>query len=599
MYLDYLNRPEDYYCIDIETDSLDAKVIWMMSWENIKTREKGRCIGHEEITRWFLEAPTAIFVGHNALRFDIRIVNQLLGLRIPTRRLADTLILSMLYSPNLDGGHSLAAWAERIGMKKGDHNDFTHLSDEMIKYCDQDVNITAELFRKITKVLNKLGFSEKTCHIQHHFMSLLDRQTRNGFYFNIDGARSLYNLLQEKQAEIQESIDHVFPPVRNLVRTGRVHLKNGNCSAQYERDFSKYEIEYDDSLEWYSAYEAVPFNIGSPKQRVEKLLGLGWQPDTFTPKGHPKPTEEGLIAFADATGIPEVALITKYLSYNGRANMINTWMESYNNETHAIHGKLFLADTLRLRHQSPNTANIPGVRQNKQGRLLLGDEGFYTYESRDLWTARPGRCLVGTDASGLELRMLAHYINREAFTRIVLDGDPHQYNADLAGVDRPTAKTLLYAIQYGAQAKKVASIIKGTVEEGAELRQRFLDRLGLTGVMNDAISEQKNGRVSLIDGARVVCPSPHSALNYKLQGGGARVMAQGAIFLEEYIRRHGLDSLKVGDIHDEWEYDVDSKDAEEHRKLSVQAIQDAGEELNLNISLTGKAKIGLTWAETH
>jgi DNA polymerase-1 len=131
------------------------------------------------------------------------------------------------------------------------------------------------------------------------------------------------------------------------------------------------------------------------------------------------------------------------------------------------------------------------------------------------------------------------------------------------------------------------------------MRQLFLDRLGLTEVMNDAISEQKNGRVELVDGSRVVCPSPHSALNYRLQGGGARVMAQGAIFLEGYIRRHGLDSLKVGDIHDEWQYDVAPDDAREHARLSVQAIRDAGEELNLNVPLDGTAKEGRTWAETH
>jgi DNA polymerase I-like protein with 3'-5' exonuclease and polymerase domains len=195
--------------------------------------------------------------------------------------------------------------------------------------------------------------------------------------------------------------------------------------------------------------------------------------------------------------------------------------------------------------------------------------------------------------------MLAHYINRPDFTKQVVEGDPHQYNADLAGVTRPRAKTLLYAIQYGAQAGKVAQIIEGTKEEGAIMRQQFLDRLGISEVMNAAIQEQKVGRVFLVDGSGVVCPSPHAALNYKLQGGGARVMAQAAIFLESYIRHHGLDCLKVGDIHDEWQYDCNPDDASEHQRLSVQAIRDAGEELNLNVPLDGEAKKGLTWAQTH
>ena len=76
-------------------------------------------------------------------------------------------------------------------------------------------------------------------------------------------------------------------------------------------------------------------------------------------------------------------------------------------------------------------------------------------------------------------------------------------------------------------------------------------------------------------------------------------MAQGSIFLEDHIRRKGLDSIKVGDIHDEWQYDVAPKDAEEHARLACQAITEAGEELNLNIPMAGKSTIGHNWAETH
>lgn len=155
------------------------------------------------------------------------------------------------------------------------------------------------------------------------------------------------------------------------------------------------------------------------------------------------------------------------------------------------------------------------------------------------------------------------------------------------------------AIQYGAQDRKVASIVGCSVEEGAKTRTQFLERLGLQEVMNEAQREQKAGRIRLVDGSYVVCPSPHSALNYKLQGSGARVMALGAIILERNIERLGLDSLKVGDIHDEWQYDVHPEGAEAHAKTSVEAIREAGRILGLNLPLDGTAKIGLTWAETH
>jgi len=599
MYLDWEDRPEDYYAVDIETDGLDAKVIWVMCWENIRTKETGKCIGEQEVKAFFDKTAGSIYVGHNILKFDAPTINRLAGTKLVVSKIVDTLVLSTLYSPSIKDGHSLAAWGQRIGYGKIEFNDWTKLSEEMITYCHKDVEITAELFRKITKVLRRIGFSEMSCYIQHNITAILSRQQRNGFCFDGPRAMLFYQQLRNREEELQELIRHAFPAERVFIRERNVFTKSGQVTALYERDRQTYETELSNDGRSYRAFENVPFNIGSPKQRVEKLTALGWVADEKTPTGQPKLTEKSAVKFAEDSGINEVALITKWMSVNGRANMINTWLNEWNEDDRCIHGNLFVADTLRFRHQKPNTANIPAVRMDKAGMVLRGEEGYYTYEARDLWVARPGRVLVGTDAAGLELRMLAHYLNRPEFTEQVVNGDPHQYNADLAGVTRPRAKTLLYAIQYGAQAGKVAQIIEGTREEGAAMRQQFLDRLGITGVMNDAIREQGVGRVWLVDGSGVVCPSPHAALNYKLQGGGARVMALGAIILEAHIRRAGLDSLKVGDIHDEWVYDVRPEDSEEHRRLSLLALKEAGEELNLNVPIDGKSLIGATWAHVH
>jgi DNA polymerase I len=597
MYLDWRQSNADYYAIDIETDDLNATVIWCMCWENIKTKEKGRCITYEQIRNFFQETSGSIYVGHNIIKFDAPVLNRIVGTTLGPAKVADTLVLSTLYNPSIQNGHSLAAWGERIGYPKLDYNDWSQLSDKMLTYCERDVEITAELFRRITNVLAKTGFSEQSCYIQHNITGILGKQQQNGFHFDMPNAIALYQELRNLEEKLQDEIRTVFPPVRALVREGKMFTKSGQPTAIYVRDTKRYITERRGDL--YRAYEDVEFNIGSSQQRAEKLTSLGWQADEFTPKGSPKVTEKSLVKFAEESGVPEVALITKWMSTNGRANMVNTWMDNYNEQTQCIHGRLFVADTLRFRHQSPNTANIPAVRTDKEGKVLRGESGYFTYEARNLWTARPGRVLVGTDAAGLELRMLAHYLNRPEFTAQVLDGDPHQYNADLAGVTRVRAKTLLYAIQYGAQAGKVAQIIEGTMKEGAAMRDQFLERLGIKGVMDSAINEQKVGRIWLVDGSGVVCPSPHAALNYKLQGGGARVMALASILLNGHIRRSGLDSLKVGDIHDEWQYDVAPDDAREHARLSVQAIREAGEQLNLNIPLDGTAKQGLTWAETH
>jgi len=604
MYLDYEKDPRDYYVIDIECDSLTPTILWCMCWENVKTGETGDCIGKEEISRFYEQTKGAVFIGHNGLRFDAPVLRRLCSAPLSVSNVVDTLILSTLYSPSLSGGHSLGAWGERLGFPKGEFNDWSHFSGEMLLYCRQDVKITTILFKRLVKTLNRINFSERSCWIQHRFMVLLERQRKNGFYFDGPRALELFQILRAKQHELEDLVHVAFPPTEHCVRRARVFTKSGSHSAIYVRDSERFRLELSpDELE-YTAFESVPFNIGSPPQRNEKLTSLGWVPEEFTPAGGPKPFDKGKLSpslerFLEDRPQPEVELIAKWMSVNGRANMVNTWLNEWNEDDGCIHGKLFVADTLRLRHQAPNTANIPAVRVAKDGTVLRGEDGYFTYEARDLWTARPERVLVGTDAAGLELRMLAHYINRPEFTSVVIEGDPHQYNADVAGVTRPTAKTLLYAIQYGAQGKKVASIVGCSLKEGVALRLQFLERLGLKGVMDDAVAEQERGRVSLVDGSQVVCPSSHAALNYKLQGGGARVMALAAIILEKYIRQDGLDSLKVGDIHDEWQYDVAPSDAARHATRSVQAIRESGEELGLNVPLDGTAKKGLTWAETH
>ena len=474
----------------------------------------------------------------------------------------------------------------------------------MIEYCHQDVLVTAKLFVKLIKTMERIGFTEGSIWLQHNITDVLRRQQENGFYFNPQEATYLLSRLRQMEAQLADEVRDIFTSVETFVAERNLYRKDGSFTAQYLKDRERYTIYVSDTPGKYSAYEDVEFNLGSPKQRVDKLLSLGWEPYTFTDKGNPKPFDKGdlspcLKEFLEKHPAPQVELIARWMAYNGRANMINTWLENYNHDTGCIHGKLFVADTLRFRDQAPNTANIPGVRVGKDHQVLRGVEGFFTYEARDLWCARPGRVLVGTDAASLELRMLAHFLGRDEFTEQVVNGDVHQYNADLAGCTRPQAKTLIYATLYGAGVPKIAKSLGLSVREASQVRTMFLERLGADKLITECQYEQRTGRVRLVDGSLVVCPSPHAALNYKLQGSGARVMALGAVLLEKAIQARQLDSLKVGDIHDEWQYDVHPDDADEHGDIAVKSITKAGQRLGLCCPLDGTSKKGLTWAETH
>ena len=178
-------------------------------------------------------------------------------------------------------------------------------------------------------------------------------------------------------------------------------------------------------------YDYVEFNLGSPQQRVSRLLELGWEPEKFTPKGQPQVDEESLVAFAETSDRPEIKALADWLVYSSRARTIKTWMDCYNDSTGAIHGKVITngAGGGRMSHNTPNTANIPAVKKDKETKLpKMGEVGKFTYELRDLWETRDRstRTLVGCDAKSLELRMLAHYINDEEFTDQVCNGDVHR-----------------------------------------------------------------------------------------------------------------------------------------------------------------------------
>lgn len=617
MYLDEPN--EKQWVVDIETDSLTPTVIWVLCAENVKTGESVTLISYNKIKEWLDERVKegCVFIGHNALKFDIPVLNALARSLIPLSRIVDTMLLSMVYSPSLNGGHSLEAWGKRLGCEKLEFNDFSRLTKTMIRYCKMDVTVCKKLFIKLTALMRSIGFSEEGLEIEHKAWWLIRKQQINGFSFNIDECRKLYALIRSKENELKDKIHEYWPPRLVEVKVyAKSHKQDGTETTGYRKhtlEYPKLELTDDGG---YRAFDYVEFNIGSPSQRIEKLLELGWKPREFTKKtakgggGNPKVTDKGelvpsLVEFIENGDKEEVKLIANWITLNARANMLNTWMEAYNDKSGAIHGNLWLANTLRYRHSDPNTANIPAVRLDKDDKPRLGIDGYYTYEARDLWTVRDlsTRRLVGVDAKGIQLRVLAHYLNNAEFTEAVLAGDPHSYNQKIGGfATRPIAKTFIYAFLLGAGDEKVGQIIGGTQKDGKEVKSRFINNFpGLDRLLDDLERQiKRSGRIRLCDDTPIIVTKPHTRLGYLLQGDESRIMKKAAILSDQDIRRKKLDVLKVGDIHDEWQNDT-FKDHVEQLRFEVfpEAFKQSGEFFRYRLPIECDTKEGLTWAETH
>jgi DNA polymerase I len=608
----YLSPTKRYWSIDIEGDLIPSTKIYCLCAVNVMTGEVFRSHNTKEISEWITakKAEGCKFIGHNIIGYDAPTLNRLLATKLTPSDVIDTLILSMLYSPSLEGGHSLEEWGKRLTFPKQDYNDFSQWTPEMEDYCMNDAELCRRIYMRLIKRMKDIGYSEQGIQIEHFSWGLIKKQQDSGFAFDIKQAHILYATLKQKENDVAEQLHEYFPAtLERLATYKKPFKKNGERSASFIRHCKQYKDVRIDGEE-YHCYDYVSFNIGSPSQRLTKLLELGWEPREFTEKGTPQPTIKGqltpsLVEFVEKSGNKEPGLIAKWLEYNTRASMINTWIEAYNETTGCIHGSLWLANTLRYRHSNPNTANIPAVRLDKQDKPLLGEAGVYTYEARDLWGTRDpiNRSLVGVDAKGIQLRVLAHYLNNKSFAEAVVEGDPHSYNQSVGGFKtRAQAKTFIYAFLLGAGDAKVGEIIGGSPKDGKEIKQRFISNFpGLRELLR-SLEDQiiRTNRILLIDGTSIIVNAPHTRLGYLLQGDENRIMKQASILTHKEIVRRGLDVIKVGDIHDEWQNDVLNKDVSEFAKeVCPKSFKTSGELFKYRVPIECDAKVGKTWAETH
>jgi DNA polymerase I-like protein with 3'-5' exonuclease and polymerase domains len=464
--------------------------------------------------------------------------------------------------------------------------------------------------------MEQYNFSEQGVELEHLAWNIIqNKQRRHGFPFNKQKAEVLYAELRQREDGLRQEIHSLWPPELCPVGEFQRAFKNdGQPTSFYQRHLEQYpKLEL---LEGggYRAYDYVEFNIGSPKQRISKLLELGWTPVQKTPNGNPKIDEDSLLAFAETSGIKEVQAIAKWLVVNSRANMVRTWLNAYNEETGAIHGKLFIASTLRYRHSSPNSANVPAVKSEKvDGKeiVLKGEKGTWAYECRDLFDCGdPKRySLVGVDAKGIQIRVLLNYAYSKEAVDLYLEGDPHVNNAALLGLaNKPAAKKFFYTLIMGGQGARLATDqlqfgTKLTPAQGSAMRDQMIATIpGFADLITNLQRElERTGRIKLCDGTPILVPSPHMVIPYLLQGDESRIMKQAMIYADQEIRRARLDKyvFKVADIHDEWQHKVLNEAIEEYKYLTLPCFPRAGEKFNYRVPIEGDAKEGLTWAETH
>lgn len=583
-----------------------------------RANDHGSDLSVEDALRILMEAPD--ICGHNIIGFDIPAIQKVYPWFKPKGRVWDTLIMSQLmftdltnddfnrirqhereaaagrrkaeiFPKKLIGKHSLEAWGWRMGVWKGDYSDvmkargldpWAEWNQEMDDYCVQDIRVTAKLYDK----LMAQGFAEESIRLEHDIAPILRRQENHGFLFDKEKARELEATLVGLRAELVEKLRAVFPPID--VKDGPIFTPKVNSKKHgYVKGVP------------IQRYKTVTFNPGSRQHIADRLKMLyGWKPTEFTDSGQPKVDETTL----QGLKYPEAPLLIEYLTVEKRLGQLSEGKQAWFKAVKAdgrVHGRVTQngAVTGRMTHSNPNMAQVPS------------SNSLYGPECRSLFGVPKGKKQVGADASGLELRCLAHFMGRwdhGAYAKVILEGDVHTENQCAAGLEsRNQAKTFIYAFLYGAGDAKIGSIVGKGSKRGAELKAQFLKGLPALDSLIKAIQRtvREKGCLKGLDGRKLHVRSPHAALNTLLQSAGAIVMKKALVLLDKALQEYGLvpgiDYEFVANIHDEFQLEVTECYAEYVGQAATDAIYRAGVHFGFRCPLAGEFKIGNNWHDCH
>lgn len=568
------------YILDIEADNLlgDVTTVHCVVLRDVDSDDTFSFYGEKIQECVHIMENADQLIGHNLLGYDLPVLKKLWSWEYKGDVL-DTLVCSRTVWPHLMqldvshkripqkmwGSHSLKAWGYRLGELKHDFSEpsapaesFQVFTQEMLDYCIQDTKVTEVLYRR----LMEKSFSESALSLEHRIALEMFKQEQRGFVFDIEAAQRLFAELSQRKNDIEVSLQSQFPPTV-------VQLKTKT--------------------------KEIPFNPASRQQIAERLQGLGWKPKDFTESGIPKVDETVL----ESIDLPEAKLLSEYLMLNKRIGQLGTGKQAWLKleKEGRMHGRVnhMGAVTSRCTHSNPNMAQVPSV------------SAPYGRDCRELFTVPSGYSLLGADASGLELRCLAHYMapyDGGNYGQELLNGDIHTANQEAAELPtRANAKTFIYGFLYGAGDEKIGSIIGKGAKEGKKIKNKFLSKVPALKKLRDAVSKAaERGWIKGLDGRQVPVRHAHAALNTLLQSAGAIICKRWYVQIEDDLRADGYteeDVAIVAFVHDEVQIQVKQGLEDEVGKLVIRSMHTVEQIYNFNCPLDAEYSYGRNWAETH
>jgi DNA polymerase I-like protein with 3'-5' exonuclease and polymerase domains len=543
-----------------------------------------------------LLAQAKLLVGHNIVGFDLPVIQQFYPTLEYKGEVIDTLILSRLFYPDIRyrdlrrklvhmplkayGRHTLEAWGYRLKKHKGDFGqmtDWAAWSPEMEDYCAQDVSVTERLFRVFE---DQIAPYEQSIRTEHECARIMTQQERLGWPFDVAAAERLEGVLRGESEQLADAMRATFPYVAgDMMRPKKDHRGYGYIKNAPFTRLVEFNPTSRDHITW--AFKTW----------------RDWTPEEFTKTGKPSINDSILMSI----GTEESQALGRLLKLQKTIGQLsegkNAWLKQVTSAGRIHHSCQLATNTGRNTHSRPNLAQVPSDPR-----------------CRALFLPPQGMVQIGADASGLELRMLGHYLaffDGGRFASIAVNGDIHQINADAIGVSRKAVKAITYAFIYGAGDEKIGMTVnpllkgKDAAKLGASVRRKFLQAIpGLSQLLKAVKEKSQTGVLKGLDGRPIrLQGAKHAALNYLLQSAGAIVCKNWVTKTHQNIEslglRLGVDYQPLGFIHDEQQLAATPTHAISIKKILKETMPAVGTELQLKVPLAAEVQEGSNWADCH
>jgi DNA polymerase I len=614
---------------DIEADGYlhECTRMWILVAHNLDTSE----------TSWWLEGDLGwqeVFnkaeavIGHNILGYDLAVLMKLFKYELPKScNVQDTLIMSQTLNFRRFGndGHSLERWGLEFDFPKIEFDDFSQYSDEMRVYCVRDVDLNVLVYKRLVKeyvqLLSKAPQFQTYLKAEHYAAKWAMYASLHGWPFDIEKGKILY-------AKLEEEMDKTYKALASKLGMRSVAVDKKNGVVEVKKPKWTKEGFYDaHTARWFdidpcSGYEGeerpiageycrVQFrdlSLDSPADVKVFLYRNGWEPTDWNYKvvnGHkvktsPKITEDSL-EFLGGDG----KLYSDFTTTKSRHGILKTWLEHLD-DNGRLHGDCMVIGTPSMRSRHSIIVNVPSA------------DSAWGREMRELFKSLPGWKLIGCDSASNQARGLAYYLDNPEYTNTLINGDIHQYNADvlskviydmemLCEVKRGQAKRILYAFLFGASGPKLWSYIFGYADEeyGKKLKKGFTkavpgfeELLKKLAKIYSSTKKFGDGYIPGIAGNKVYVDSYHKLLVYLLQAFEKATCSAALMLTVQQLEKENIPYIPCIYYHDEIDFMVPEQYAERAAEIGKQAFIDGPKLFGVHI-MDGGAKIGDNWYEIH